>query len=129
MVLLALVMVVPVLSRLFSVAVLDRSQQQRVGLARSLAASPEILLMDEPFSAVDEITRRQLQQEFLRIRIQTGITVMFVTHDINEALLLGTRILVMHGGRIQQLGTPEEIRSRPATEFVRQLVSGCEAAR
>ena len=114
MVLLALVMVVPVLSRLFSVAVLDRSQQQRVGLARSLAASPEILLMDEPFSAVDEITRRQLQQEFLRIRSQTGITVMFVTHDINEALLLGT---------------PEEIRSRPATEFVRQLVSGCEAAR
>ena len=85
--------------------------------------------MDEPFSAVDEITRRQLQQEFLRIRSQTGITVMFVTHDINEALLLGTRILVMHGGRIQQLGTPEEIRSRPATEFVRQLVSGCEAAR
>lgn len=105
---------------------LSGGQQQRVGLARALAASPEILLMDEPFSAVDEITRRQLQQEFLRIRIQTGITVMFVTHDINEALMLGTRILVMHGGRIQQLGTPEEIRSRPATDFVRQLVSGCD---
>ena len=107
---------------------LSGGQQQRVGLARSLAASPEILLMDESFSAVDEITRRQLQQEFLRIRRQTGITVMLVTHDINEALLLGTRILVMHSGRIHQLGTPEEIRSNPATEFVRQLVSGCDVS-
>ncbi len=103
---------------------LSGGQQQRVGLARTLAASPEILLMDEPFSAVDEITRRQLQQEFLRIRQRTGITVMFVTHDINEALLLGTRILVMHGGRIHQLAGPQEIRWNPATDFVRRLVSG-----
>ena len=78
--------------------------------------------MDESFSAVDEITRRQLQQEFIRIRQQTGITVMLVTHDINEALLLGTRVLVMDGGKIHQNATPEEIKKHPATEFVRRLV-------
>ena len=101
---------------------LSGGQQQRVGLARALAANPEILLMDESFSAVDEITRRQLQQEFIRIRQQTGITVMLVTHDINEALLLGTRVLVMNGGKIHQNATPEEIKKHPATEFVRRLV-------
>ena len=101
---------------------LSGGQQQRVGLARALAANPEILLMDESFSAVDEITRRQLQQEFIRIRQQTGITVMLVTHDINEALLLGTRVLVMDGGKIHQNATPEEIKKHPATEFVRRLV-------
>ncbi len=105
---------------------LSGGQQQRVGLARSLAASPEILLMDEPFSAVDEITRRQLQQEFIRIRQKTGITVMFVTHDINEALLLGDRVLVMDAGVVHQLGSPEEIKNSPATDFVCQLVSGLE---
>ena len=78
--------------------------------------------MDESFSAVDEITRRQLQQEFIRIRQQTGITVMLVTHDINEALLLGTRVLVMDGGKIHQNATPEEIKNHPATDFVRRLV-------
>ena len=101
---------------------LSGGQQQRVGLARALAANPEILLMDESFSAVDEITRRQLQQEFLRIRQQTGITVMLVTHDINEALLLGSRVLVMDGGKIHQLATPEEVRNHPATDFVRRLI-------
>lgn len=101
---------------------LSGGQQQRVGLARALAANPEILLMDESFSAVDEITRRQLQQEFIRIRQQTGITVMLVTHDINEALLLGTRVLVMDRGKIHQLDTPEEIKKHPATDFVRRLV-------
>ena len=101
---------------------LSGGQQQRVGLARALAANPEILLMDESFSAVDEITRRQLQQEFIRIRQQTGITVMLVTHDINEALLLGTRVLVMDGGKIHQNATPEEIKKHPATDFVRRLV-------
>ena len=101
---------------------LSGGQQQRVGLARALAANPEILLMDESFSAVDEITRRQLQQEFIRIRQQTGITVMLVTHDINEALLLGTRVLVMDGGKIHQNATPEEIKNHPATDFVRRLV-------
>lgn len=103
---------------------LSGGQQQRVGLARALASNPEILLMDESFSAVDEITRRQLQQEFIRIRQQTGITVMLVTHDINEALLLGTRVLVMDGGKIHQLATPEEVKNHPATDFVRRLVEG-----
>lgn len=101
---------------------LSGGQQQRVGLARALASNPEILLMDESFSAVDEITRRQLQQEFIRIRQQTGITVMLVTHDINEALLLGTRVLVMDEGKIHQNATPEEIKNHPATDFVRRLV-------
>ncbi|MCC6099238.1 MAG: ABC transporter ATP-binding protein [Coriobacteriaceae bacterium] len=102
---------------------LSGGQQQRVGIARALAASPDILLMDEPFGAVDEITRGQLQAEISRIHRETGITVMFVTHDIGEALRLGTRVLVLDGGTVQQYGTPEEILADPATEFVSQLVS------
>lgn len=101
---------------------LSGGQQQRVGIARALAASPEILLMDEPFGAVDEITREQLQTELKRIYEQTGITVLFVTHDISEALKLGTRVLVMDKGRVQQYDRPEEILRNPATEFVAQLV-------
>lgn len=101
---------------------LSGGQQQRVGIARALAASPELLLMDEPFGAVDEITRRSLQQEIARIHRETGITVLFVTHDIAEALLLGTRVLVMAEGAIQQYDTPENILRAPATDFVRRLV-------
>lgn len=103
---------------------LSGGQQQRVGIARALAASPEILLMDEPFGAVDEITRASLQQEIARIHRETGITVLFVTHDIGEALRLGTRVLVMANGKIQQYATPEEILRAPATDFVRQLAAG-----
>ena len=103
---------------------LSGGQQQRVGIARALAASPEILLMDEPFGAVDEITRASLQQEIARIHRETGITVLFVTHDIGEALRLGTRVLVMANGEIQQYATPEEILRAPATDFVRQLAAG-----
>ena len=102
---------------------LSGGQQQRVGIARALAASPDILLMDEPFGAVDEITRGQLQTEIARIHRETGITVMFVTHDIGEALRLGTRVLVLDAGKVQQYGAPEEILARPATAFVEQLVS------
>ena len=102
-------------------AQLSGGQQQRVGIARALAASPEILLMDEPFGAVDEITRAQLQAELQRIYRQTGITVLFVTHDISEALKLGTKVLVMDRGEIQQYAPPQEILSHPATEFVRKL--------
>lgn len=102
-------------------AELSGGQQQRVGIARALAASPDILLMDEPFGAVDEITRGQLQEEIRRIYRQTGITVLFVTHDIREALLLGTRVLVMNEGQIEQYAPPEEILSAPASPFVRQL--------
>lgn len=102
---------------------LSGGQQQRVGIARALAASPDILLMDEPFGAVDEITRGQLQTEIARIHRETGITVMFVTHDIGEALRLGTRVLVLDAGKVQQYATPEELLARPATTFVEQLVS------
>lgn len=102
---------------------LSGGQQQRVGIARALAASPDILLMDEPFGAVDEITRGQLQVEISRIHRETGITVMFVTHDIGEALRLGTRVLVLDAGKVQQYAASEEILARPATAFVEQLVS------
>lgn len=101
---------------------LSGGQQQRVGIARALAASPDILLMDEPFGAVDEITRGQLQTELKRIHKQTGITVLFVTHDISEALKLGTKVLVMNNGNIEQYAKPEELLRHPATEFVRELV-------
>lgn len=100
---------------------LSGGQQQRVGIARALAASPEILLMDEPFGAVDEVTRSQLQEELQRIYRQTGITVMFVTHDIAEALKLGTKVLVMDKGEIQQYAQPKELLAHPATDFVRKL--------
>lgn len=100
---------------------LSGGQQQRVGIARALAASPEILLMDEPFGAVDEITRGQLQTELQRIYRQTGITVLFVTHDISEALKLGTKVLVMDKGEIQQYAQPDELLFHPATDFVRRL--------
>ena len=101
---------------------LSGGQQQRVGIARALAASPELLLMDEPFGAVDEITRAQLQTELKRIWQQTGITVLFVTHDISEALRLGTKVLVMDAGKIEQYAPPKELLRAPATDFVRRLV-------
>ena len=102
---------------------LSGGQQQRVGIARALAASPDILLMDEPFGAVDAITRRQLQNELMKIHRETGITILFVTHDIEEALKLGTKMLVMECGEIQQYGTPAEILRKPATDFVKELVN------
>lgn len=101
---------------------LSGGQQQRVGIARALAASPEILLMDEPFGAVDEITRKRLQDEILRIHKQFSMTILFVTHDIKEALKLGDRVLVMAHGKMQQIGTPSEIRQHPETEFVARLI-------
>lgn len=102
---------------------LSGGQKQRVGIARALMNSPEILLMDEPFGAVDEITRRRLQEEIGRIHRRQKETIVFVTHDIDEALRLGTRIVVMDEGRIIQDGPPEEIRANPATDFVRKLIS------
>ena len=101
---------------------LSGGQQQRVGIARALAASPSILLMDEPFGAVDEITREQLQNEIKRIYNETKITILFVTHDISEALKLATRVLVMNDGKIEQFDTPKEILKNPKTDFVKQLV-------
>lgn len=101
---------------------LSGGQRQRVGIARALAAQPDILLMDEPFGAVDEITRRQLQDEILRLHQERGITILFVTHDIEEALKLGTRVLVMETGRAAQFDSPSAVMSNPATPFVAQLV-------
>lgn len=103
---------------------LSGGQRQRVGIARALMNGPEIILMDEPFGAVDEITRRKLQEEIAKIHHTLHSTIVFVTHDIKEALKLGTRVLVMDQGTIIQDGTPEELISHPASEFVRSLVSG-----
>lgn len=103
---------------------LSGGQRQRVGIARALMNAPKIILMDEPFGAVDEITRRKLQEEILRIHADIGGTIVFVTHDIKEALKLGTRVLVMDQGVIVQDGAPKELREHPATEFVSQLVNG-----
>ena len=102
---------------------LSGGQKQRVGIARALAGEPEILLMDEPFGAVDEITRRSLQTEIRRLKEKLGITIVFVTHDIREAMLLGDRMLVMDAGRLLQVGPPEEVRADPADLFVRELLS------
>lgn len=102
---------------------LSGGQQQRVGIARALAASPEILLMDEPFGAVDEITRGQLQKEIKEIHQKTGVTVIFVTHDIAEALYLGTKVLVLDKGVIQQYDTPQRILHDPANAFVEKLLN------
>ena len=101
---------------------LSGGQRQRIGLARALAASPEILLMDEPFGAVDEITRKLLQEEILRIYKELSVTIVFITHDIKEALKLGTRVLVMDKGKIIQIGSPAEIKENPKTDFVRKLI-------
>ncbi len=102
---------------------LSGGQQQRVGIARALAASPSIILMDEPFGALDIITRQQLQRELKVLHQLSGATIIFVTHDIAEALTLGTKVLVLDKGIIQQYDTPEMIKSNPANEFVRALVN------
>lgn len=101
---------------------LSGGQQQRVGIARALAASPDILLMDEPFGAVDEITRSSLQDEIIRIQKESNITIIFITHDIREALKLGTRVLIMDEGKIQQLSNPNEILNNPSNDFVKKLI-------
>ena len=102
---------------------LSGGQQQRVGIARALAASPSIILMDEPFGALDIITRQQLQRELKALHQLSGATIVFVTHDIAEALTLGSKVLVLDKGVIQQYDTPEMIKSNPANEFVRALVN------
>ena len=101
---------------------LSGGQRQRVGIARALASDAKILLMDEPFGAIDEITRRFLQDEILRIYKQFNMTIVFITHDIKEALKLGTRVIVMDKGEIVQNDTPEEVVRNPKTSFVRNLI-------
>lgn len=102
-------------------AELSGGQQQRVGIARALAADAKILLMDEPFGALDEITKRAMQDEMLSLQKKLYMTIVFITHDIREAMKLGDRVLVMEKGRIAQIGTPQEIREYPADDFVREL--------
>ena len=104
---------------------LSGGQQQRVGVARALAADPPVLLMDEPFGAVDPVRRGALQQEFRRLQRELGKTVVFVTHDVDEAVLLGDRIAIMRqGGHVAQYGPPEALLARPADEFVSSFIGG-----
>ncbi|MFE7948559.1 glycine betaine/L-proline ABC transporter ATP-binding protein [Streptomyces sp. NPDC057426] len=101
---------------------LSGGQQQRVGLARALATDPEVLLFDEPFSALDPLIRRDMQEEVARLHREEARTMVFITHDLAEALRLGDRIALMRDGAVVQLGTPEEIVTRPADDYVRDFV-------
>ncbi|WP_221583898.1 ABC transporter ATP-binding protein [Microbacterium sp. G2-8] len=102
---------------------LSGGQQQRVGVARALAADPDLLLMDEPFGAVDPVVRADLQQELLRLQRDLGKTVVFVTHDIDEAFLLGDQVALFRpGGTLAQIGTPRELLEEPAGDFVAQFI-------
>jgi len=101
---------------------LSGGMQQRVGLARALANNPDILLMDEPFSALDPLIRREMQVELLDIQSRLKKTIVFITHDVNEAFKLGNRVAVMKDGRIVQIGTPEEILTSPSDEYIEDFV-------
>ena len=111
-------------------AQLSGGQQQRVGVARGLAADPNILLMDEPFGAVDPIVREELQSELQRLQRELRKTIVFVTHDIDEAFRIGDRVVILRpGGRIAQVGTPQEILADPADDFVASFVGADRGAR
>ncbi|SNT28516.1 ABC transporter ATP-binding protein [Tropicimonas sediminicola] len=107
-------------------AELSGGQQQRVGVARALASRPDLLLMDEPFGALDPIIRTRAQEDLRRIQRALGSTILIVTHDMEEAIQLGDRVAVMDAGRLVQHGTPAEIITRPATAFVAEMVGGVE---
>lgn len=101
---------------------LSGGQQQRVGVARALAAEPDVILMDEPFGALDPITRAELQEEFKRIQSNLNLTVIIVTHDMTEALLMADRIAVMKDGEVLQIGTPQDLLNEPKHEYVKKMV-------
>ncbi len=103
---------------------LSGGMQQRVGLARALAADPDVLLMDEPFSALDPLIRRQLQDEFVRLSASLKKTTVFITHDLDEAVRVGDRIAIMRDGRVVQIGTAEDIVMNPADDYVADFVAG-----
>jgi osmoprotectant transport system ATP-binding protein len=102
---------------------LSGGEQQRVGLARALAAEPQVVLLDEPFGALDPLTRDHLQSWFLRLRRRVGFTAIFVTHDMVEALALGDRIAVLKQGRLAQVGTPSQLLNAPADDYVAELMA------
>ena len=102
---------------------LSGGMQQRVGLARALAANPDVMMFDEPFSALDPLIRRDMQNEVIRLHEEVGKTMVFITHDLAEALKLGDRILIMRDGEIVQIGTPDEVVGAPADDYVRDFVS------
>ncbi|MGI9303729.1 MAG: glycine betaine/L-proline ABC transporter ATP-binding protein, partial [Gammaproteobacteria bacterium] len=104
-------------------------QQQRVGIARSLAVEPEIWFLDEPFSALDPLIRREMQDEFLRLQNVLHKTIMFITHDFDEAIRLADRIAIMHDGEIVQIGTPEELVLKPATGYVAEFTKDIPRAK
>ena len=108
---------------------LSGGMQQRVGLARALAADPDILLMDEAFSALDPLIRRQMQDEMLDIQRELRKTILFITHDLNEALRIGDRVCIMQDGAVVQVGTPEEILSKPADRYVAEFVQDVDQGR
>ncbi|HEU4812346.1 MAG TPA: glycine betaine/L-proline ABC transporter ATP-binding protein [Nocardioides sp.] len=102
---------------------LSGGMQQRVGLARALAADPQIMMFDEPFSALDPLIRRDMQNEVIRLHKEVGKTMVFITHDLAEALKLGDRILIMRDGEVVQIGTPDEVVGAPADDYVRDFTS------
>ncbi|MGN6221595.1 MAG: quaternary amine ABC transporter ATP-binding protein [Microbacterium sp.] len=108
---------------------LSGGMRQRVGLARALTAGTDILLMDEAFSALDPLIRREMQEQLIELQRELGRTIVFITHDLNEAMFLGDRIAVMRDGRIVQTGTPEEILTDPANDYVAQFVQDVDRAR
>ena len=108
---------------------LSGGMQQRVGLARALASDPDILLMDEAFSALDPLIRRQMQDEMMEIQGELHKTILFITHDLNEALRIGDRVCIMKDGAVVQIGTPEEILTQPATGYVAEFVQDVDQGR
>jgi osmoprotectant transport system ATP-binding protein len=120
--LLTLVRLEPAEFRARMAGALSGGQQQRVGVARALAAEPRIMLMDEPFGALDPLTRDDLATDYRRIHDQLGLTTVLVTHDMTEALIMADRVAVMRNGELVQVGTPNELLNRPADDFVRHLV-------
>ncbi|MDO5492483.1 MAG: glycine betaine/L-proline ABC transporter ATP-binding protein [Nesterenkonia sp.] len=108
---------------------LSGGMQQRVGLARALASETDILLMDEAFSALDPLIRREMQQQLIALQRELGKTIVFITHDLNEAMYIGDRIAVMKDGRIVQIGTPQDILTRPADDYVAQFIADVDRGR
>src|SRR5690554_1851136 len=108
---------------------LSGGMQQRVGLGRALATDSDVLLMDEAFSALDPLIRREMQEQLVELQQELNKTIVFITHDLNEAMFLGDRIAVMRDGRIVQIGTPNEILTDPANDYVAQFVQDVDRAR